>query len=59
MFATDFKDEHISSAELGFTFGGKQVLRRLLRVHGSVMNTVHSQNLAGMDGQAREPIGMV
>lgn len=31
-FATDFRDEDVSSPELGFTFGGKRVLRRLLRV---------------------------
>ena len=31
-FATDFGDSDISSTELGFTFGGKKVLRRLLRV---------------------------
>jgi hypothetical protein len=33
MFATDFGDGDISSTELGFTFGGKKVLRRLLRVY--------------------------
>ncbi len=32
MFANDFGDRDISSTELAFTFGGKKVLRRLLRV---------------------------
>jgi hypothetical protein len=31
-FATDFRDDDISRTELGFTFGGKKVLRRLLWV---------------------------
>ena len=36
MFATDFGDDDISSPELGFTFGGKKVLRRLLRVCAAI-----------------------
>ena len=31
-FATDFGEEDIASAELGFSYGGKKVLRRLIKV---------------------------
>lgn len=44
-FATDFRDEDISSAELGFTFGGKKVLRRLLRVCVYIALLVNEQSL--------------
>ena len=32
VFVTDISEEDINSADLGFTFGGKKVLKRLLKV---------------------------
>ena len=32
VFATDFGDDDVSSSELNFSYGGKKVLRRLLKV---------------------------
>ena len=32
MFANGFNEKDIENSQLGFTYGGKQVLRRLLKV---------------------------